>query len=80
MTIATIIAFCVVLFLIAIIAPRLSRKVERGGDAPLSAGQRAASEAPGRLGRWFQKPFSSSRKAVHKSGTAGRRTRFKLPF
>ena len=80
MLIAGIVAFCVLLFVIAVIAPRLSGKVERGGDAPLRGGQRAASEAPGRLGRWFQKPFSSSRKAVHKSGSAGRKTRFKLPF
>lgn len=80
MLIAGIIAFCVLLFVIAVLAPRLSRKVERGGDAPLSVGQRAAGEAPGKLGRWFQKPFSSSRKAVHKSGSAGRKTRFKLPF
>jgi uncharacterized protein DUF6411 len=80
MLIAGIIAFCVVLFVIAILAPRLSRKVERGGDAPLRGGQRAAGEAPGRLGRWLQKPFRSSRKAVHKSGSTGRKTRFKLPF
>jgi len=80
MLIAAIIAFCVLLFVVAVLAPRLSRHVERGGDAPLSAGQHAAGEAPGRLGRWFQKPFSSSRKAVHKSGSAGRKTRFKLPF
>jgi hypothetical protein len=80
MLIAAIIAFCVLLFVIAVLAPRASRKVERGGDAPLGVGQRAAGEAPGKLGRWFQKPFSTSRKAVHKSGSAGRKTRFKLPF
>jgi uncharacterized protein DUF6411 len=78
--IAAIIVFCALLFVIAILFPRMSRKVERGGDAPLGVGQRAAGEAPGRLGRWFQKPFSSSRRAVHKSGSAGRKTRFKLPF
>ena len=80
MLIAGIIAFCVLVFVVAIVAPRLSRSVERGGDAPLREGQRAAGSAPGPLGRWFQKPFSSGRKAVHKSGSAGRRTRFKLPF
>jgi hypothetical protein len=80
MLIAGIIAFCVLLFVIAILAPRISRHLERGGDAPLRGGQRAAGEAPGPLGRWFQKPFGSSRKAVHKSGSAGRKTRFKLPF
>jgi hypothetical protein len=80
MLIAGIIAFCVLVFVVAILAPRLSGKVERGGDAPLRGGQRAAGAAPGPLSRWFQKPFSSSRKAVRKSGSAGRKTRFKLPF
>lgn len=78
MLIAGIAAFCVLVFLVALLAPRLSRYLERGGDAPLSGGQRAASHAPGPLGRWFQKPFRSSRKAVHKSGSAGRRGRFKI--
>jgi Family of unknown function (DUF6411) len=80
MLIGAIIAFCVLLFLVAILAPRWSTLLQRGGDKPLSLGQRAGSHAPGRLGRWAQKPFSSSRKAVSKSGSAGRRTRFKLPF
>jgi Family of unknown function (DUF6411) len=78
MLIAAIVVFCILLFLVAILAPRLSRHVERGGDKPLGVGQRTASKAPGPLGRWLQKPFGSSRKAVHKSGSAGRRTRSKL--
>jgi hypothetical protein len=80
LTVGIVIGFCVLLFVIALLAPWKSRKLERGGDAPLRAGQSAAAETPGRLGRWLQKPFGSSRKAVHKSGSAGRRTRFKLPF
>jgi len=80
MLIGAIIVFCVLLFILAVLFPRMSGKVERGGDAPLGAGQRAAGKAPGRLGRWFQKPFSTSRRAVHKSGAEGRKTRFKLPF
>jgi Family of unknown function (DUF6411) len=80
MLIGAVIAFCVLLFVLAFLFPRMSGKVERGGDAPLGAGQRAAGKAPGRLGRWLQKPFGTSRRAVHKSGSAGRRTRFKLPF
>ena len=72
MLIGAIIAFCVLLFLVALLAPRLSRYMERGGDAPLRGGQRAAGSAPGPLGRWLQKPFGKSRKAVHKSGAAGR--------
>ena len=78
MLIGAVIAFCVLVFLVAIIAPRTSRHLERGGDAPLRGGQRVAGKAPGPLGRWFQKPFGKSRKAVHKSGSAGRKTRSKL--
>lgn len=78
MLIAAVIAFCVLVFLVAILAPRVSRYLERGGDKPLGAGQRTAARAPGPLGRWLQKPFGSSRKAVRKSGSAGRRTRRKL--
>jgi Family of unknown function (DUF6411) len=78
MLIGAVIAFCVLVFLVAIIAPRMSRRLERGGDAPLRGGQRVAGKAPGPLGRWFQKPFGTSRRAVHKSGSAGRRTRSKL--
>jgi hypothetical protein len=78
MLIAAIIGFCVLVFLVAILAPRVSRYLERGGDKPLGAGQRTASRAPGPLGRWLQKPFGKSRRAVHKSGSAGRRTRSKL--
>lgn len=78
MLIGAIIAFCILLFLVAILAPRISRHMERGGDAPLRGGQRVAGQAPGPLGRWFQKPFGKSRKAVHKSGSAGRKTRGKI--
>ena len=78
MLIAAIAAFCVLLFLVAILAPRISRHMERGGDAPLRGGQRAAGKAPGPLGGWLQKPFGKSRRAVHKSGSAGRTTRDKI--
>jgi hypothetical protein len=78
MLIAAIVAFCILLFLVAILAPRISRHMERGGDAPLRGGQRVAGKAPGPLGRWLQKPFGKSRKAVRKSGSAGRQTRDKI--
>lgn len=80
MLIAAIIAFCVLLFVVAVLAPRMSQHMERGGKKPLRLGQRAGSKAPGPLGRWFQKPFSKSSKAVGKSGSKGRETRDKLPF
>jgi hypothetical protein len=80
MLIAAIVAFCILLFLVAILAPRLSRYMERGGQKPLGAGQRAGAKAPGPVGRWLQKPFSKSSRAVSKSGSEGRQTRDKLPF
>jgi hypothetical protein len=78
MLIGAIVAFCVLVFLVAVLAPRVSRYLERGGDIPLRGGQRAAGKAPGALGRWLQKPFGKSRRAVHKSGSAGREARSKI--
>ena len=72
-----IIAFCVVLFVLAFLAPRLSRYFQRAGEKPLELGQRAGGKAPGKLGKWLRKPFSAGEKAVTKSGSAGRRARSK---
>jgi hypothetical protein len=79
MLIAAVIAFCLVLLVLAFLAPRLSRYFQEAGEKPLSLGQRVGGSAPGRLGRWLQKPFSSSRKAIRKSGSAGRKGRAKTP-
>jgi hypothetical protein len=80
MVVAAVIGFCLLLLVLAFLLPRLSRPVERGGDRTLAVGQRAGSAAPGPLGRLFQKPFSTGRKAVGKSGSAGRRGRGKMPL
>jgi hypothetical protein len=80
MLIAGIIAFCVVLLVLAFLAPRLSRYFQEAGDKPLQLGQRGGGKAPGKLGEWLQKPFSKSRKAVQKSGAKGREERAKSPF
>ena len=80
MTVAIIVGACIVLLLLAFLFPRLSRHPQRGGDAALSVPQKGASMAPGRLGHWLQKPFSSSRKWFNKSGSAGRRGRGKMPL
>ena len=79
MLIAAIIAFCIILAVLAFLAPRLSTYFQKAGDKPLSLGQRAGGSAPGRLGEWLQKPFGKSRKAVRKSGSAGRKGRSKSP-
>ena len=80
MTIAVIVAVCIVLLILAFLLPRLSRHPQRGVDKTLSAGQRAGGSAPGPLGRLLQKPFGTSRKATNKSAATGRRARDKMPL
>ena len=80
MTIIAVAGFCVLLLILAFVAPRLSRHPERGGQKVLGFGSRGASKAPGKLGKWLSKPFQHSSKAVSKSGSAGRKGRSKLPL
>jgi hypothetical protein len=80
MLIAAIAAFCVLILILAFLAPRLSRGPERGGQKVLGVGSRGAGKAPGPLGRWLRKPFQTSQKAVSKSASTGRRGRRKMPL
>jgi Family of unknown function (DUF6411) len=80
MLIAAVIALCVVLFILAFLAPRLSRGPERASHRMFGMGGRSASKAPGPLGRWLSKPFTKGSKAAGKSASSGRRTRDKLPL
>ena len=80
MLIAAVIVFCIVLAVLAFLAPRLSRYFQRAGDKPLQLGERGASEAPGKAGNWLQKPFETARKAIRKSGSKGRQERAKSPL
>ena len=79
MVIGAVIGFCVLILILAFLAPRLSRGPERGGQKVLGTGGRGASKAPGKLGTWLSKPFGKSQKAVSKSGSAGRKGRGKMP-
>lgn len=79
MLVGAVIAICIVLLVLAFVAPRLSRHPQRGVDKTMGAGQRAGGKLPGFVGRLAQKPFSSSRKATNKSAAAGRQGRGKLP-
>jgi Family of unknown function (DUF6411) len=65
---------------LAFLLPRLSRGPERGGSRVAGAPTKATSKAPGKLGRWLSRPFRTSQKAIHKSGSTGRKGRSKLPF
>lgn len=79
MLIAAVIVACVLLFVLAVLAPRLSRHPERASKRMFGLGGRGASKAPGRLGQWLAKPFHKSTKAAGKSASAGRDVRDKLP-
>lgn len=78
MIVVGIIAFCVLLAVLAFVLPRLSRRPERGAQRSLGLGTRTAGKAPGPLGRVLSKPFRSSSRAVSRSGAAGRRARRRL--
>jgi hypothetical protein len=80
MVIAGVIAFCVLILILAFVFPKLSRHPERGGQKVIGAPTRATSHAPGKLGEWLSKPFNKGQNAVSKSGSAGRRGRGKMPL
>jgi hypothetical protein len=80
MFIGGVIAICILLLVLAFIAPRLSRHPQSGVDKSLGVGRRAGSKAPGKLGGWLQKPFTKSMKATDKSASTGREARSKLPL
>ena len=80
MLILGVIVICVLLLILAFVAPRLSRHPQRGVAKGLGHGGRAAGKAPGFLGRWMQKPFHKSQKATSKSASTGREARAKLPL
>jgi hypothetical protein len=80
MLIVGVIALCIVLAVLAFIAPRLSRHPQHGASAAFGKGSQGASKAPGKLGKWFSKPFRTSQKAVNRSAEGGRRGRGKLPL
>ena len=80
MLIAGVIVLCIVLFVLAILAPRLSRHPERASHKAFGLGSRGASKAPGKLGTWLAKPFHKGSKAAGKSADKGRDVRGKLPL
>jgi Family of unknown function (DUF6411) len=80
MILGAIIAFCLLILVLAFLLPRASWWPQRGGQKVMSLGGRGAGKAPGKAGRWARKPFDTSNKAISKSGSAGRRGRSKMPF
>jgi Family of unknown function (DUF6411) len=80
MLIAAVVGICIVLLILAFLAPRLSSHPQRGVNKGFGLGARGASKAPGKLGRWLSKPFTNSQRAANRSASAGRRGRSKLPL
>ena len=80
MIIGGVVALCIVLFLLALVAPRLSRRPQRRVDRAFGLGARGGAKAPGKLGRWLAKPFDTGRQATDRSAAAGRSGRRKLPL
>lgn len=80
MVIGGLIAICVLLLILAFLAPRLSRYPQRGVNKSLGTSSRTASKAPGKLGSWLSKPFNKGMKATDKSASTGRDARSKLPI
>jgi hypothetical protein len=80
MTIAVVAAICILLLILAFVAPRLSSKPQRGVNRVFGAGGNTAGKAPGPVGRWLRKPFDHSNKAANKSAATGRKGRSKMPL
>ena len=79
MIIGAVIVICLILLVLAFLAPRLSSGPQRGVNKTFGAGGNVAGKAPGPLGRWFRKPFDTSNKAANKSASAGRKGREQDP-
>ena len=79
MVIAGVAVFCVLILVLAFVAPRLSHHPERGGKKALGKPASFFSKAPGKIGDWLSKPFHKGQKAIGKSGQAGRKARGKAP-
>jgi hypothetical protein len=77
MVIGAVIAFCLLLLVLAFLAPRLSRYFQEAGEKPMELGARAGGKAPGKLGKWLRKPFSKGDRVIEKSGAKGREERAK---
>jgi hypothetical protein len=80
MVIGGVVLICILLLVLAFVAPRLSRYPQRGVNKSLGAGSRNASKLPGKLGSWLSKPFNKGIKAADKSASTGRNARFKSPL
>ena len=73
MIIGAVIAICVILLVLAFLAPRLSSGPQRGVTKSFGTGGRAASKAPGPLGRWLATTSRSLPQGGHAASFTSRR-------
>ena len=77
---AVVIAAIVLAFLAALIPPRLSFWPQRKIDRTLVAGEQESAKAPGPAGRWLERSLRGVRRTTDASASAGRKSRWRLPF
>lgn len=80
MLIGAVIVVCIILLLLAFLAPRLSRGPQAGAQRTIGLGGRAASKAPGKPCTLLARPVHSSSRAAGKSVNAGRKGRGEMPL
>jgi hypothetical protein len=71
--------FCAVLFVAGFVAPKRSRRLQKGMDRILRKGERKSDRSAGRLGDWTEASLEKVRRVGDKSAEAGRSVRKKLP-
>ena len=71
--VGVVVAAVLVLFLLGLAAPQLSRRLPRRVDTDLEHGEELAlKDVPGRAGRWLARSLGLSEKVADKASEAGR--------
>ena len=68
----------VVLFVISVVAPRKSKRLQGWIDERLERGQEKGDRSAGRIGNWTAKTLDFTQRAADKTSQAGRRLRNRL--
>ena len=69
----------VVLFVVSVVAPRKSKRLQRWLDGRLERAQQKGDRSAGRLGNWTAKTLALTQGAADKTSQTGRRVRDRLP-
>lgn len=69
----------VVLFLVSVIAPRKSKRLQGWIDERLERGQKKSDHSAGRVGNFTAKTLAVTQRAADKTSRAGRGLRDRLP-